>query len=43
MLDDSNRQRQRQNRTSEETESANANGEPIYSDYGSEHDLEELE
>ena len=38
MLDDSNRQRQRHNRTSEETESTN--GEPIYSDYGSEHGLE---
>ena len=39
MLDESNRQRQ--NRTSDETESAN--GEPIYSDYGSKHSIEELE
>ena len=41
MFNDSNRQEQRHNRTSDETESVN--GEPIYSDDGSEHGLEELE
>ena len=39
MLNGSNRQRQ--NRLSEETESTNKR--PIYSDYGSDHDLEEPE
>ena len=35
MFNDFNRQGQRHNRTSDETESVN--GEPIYSDDGSEH------
>ena len=41
MFNDSNRQGQRHNRTLDETQSVN--GEPIYSDDGSEYGLEDLE